>query len=336
MRMRAVIATCGFAACVAAFAQGPAAVPPVPGTGIASALFGLREMDMHIHAGMEREIPLNEWIDASVKDGRRVIVLLDHLELYRKTPEEYQAWAKEKKFPAWYTGGSAGHKALMADFDAAIAGRKDVILFKGWEISEDELDTGLEEAPMRMAEVIGWHISPHNVGDPPDGTKLIKRIQQVKEAQKRFPVPMILYHPFTMRIENIQRKAAAKGRDLKTLTVDEYRFFQPGQQEQAASLLKGGSVYIEMASASAAYFNDPIVREAMIADIKPLAEMGVQFIVSTDKHHATKGEKSFQPEAYCAPCGITPENTNTIVRELLAQRARRALDRGAPDSAAKP
>jgi len=313
------------ALCVGAWPD-PAVSAAVPSTGLPETLFSLREMDMHLHSGMERRPPLKEWIDLAVKDGRRVMVLLDHLELYRKTPEAYQAWVKEKNFQDWYTVGDAGHRALFADFDLQAKSRADVILFKGWEISEDELDTGVEEAPMRMVDVIGWHISPHNGGAPPDGAKLIKRIEQVKEVQKRFPIPMILFHPFTMRIENIQRTAKAKGVDPKTLTVADYRFFQPGQQERVAALLRGSSVYIEMASASAEYFKDPVVREAMIADIKPLAELGVQFEVSTDNHSVKDATESFRPEAYCAPCGVTPQNCNTLVRELLAQRAKHSVN----------
>ena len=61
----------------------PVAAQQQTGTGLPSAMFELREMDMHIHAGKEREIPLDQWIDLSVKDGRKVMVLLDHLELYR-------------------------------------------------------------------------------------------------------------------------------------------------------------------------------------------------------------------------------------------------------------
>ncbi|MGH9661249.1 MAG: hypothetical protein ACRD96_22060, partial [Bryobacteraceae bacterium] len=44
--------------------------------------FGLREMDFHLHAGMERPVALDEWIDLAVADGRRVMLLLDHIELY--------------------------------------------------------------------------------------------------------------------------------------------------------------------------------------------------------------------------------------------------------------
>src|SRR5262249_40390388 len=159
-----------------------------------------------------------------VADGRKVFLLLDHLELYRKSPEEYARWRAEKGFLAQYPVGPAGHKALFADFDAA-AKRRDVPIFKGWEIGESELDSGLEEAPMRMVDAIGWHISPNNGSTPPNGKSLIRRMKQIKEVQARFPIPMILLHPFPMRIENIQRTAQRTGRDKKSITVDEYRFF---------------------------------------------------------------------------------------------------------------
>jgi len=296
----------------------------LPGQGLTNGLFGLREMDLHLHSGMERPVALDTWIDLAIADGRRVIVLLDHLELYRKTPEQYEAWRSKGGFQARYPVGTEGHQALFADFDAA-AKRKDVLIFKGWEVSEDELDEGLELAPMRRAQVIGWHISPKNGAAPPDGQTLLKRVRQIKELQNQLPVPMILFHPFPMRIENLQRTAKNKGRDPKTITVADYRFFQPGEQEELIRLLKGTSIYIEMNRDTEKYFDDPACREALIADILPLANAGLQFTVSTDNHHLQAARKPFNPEHYCAPCGVTAFNCNTLVRELLALRAKRSL-----------
>src|SRR5438105_1250451 len=116
-----------------------------------SGRFRLREMDLHLHSGMERPVALDKWLDLAVADGRRVFLLLDHLELYRKTPQAYELWRSQGGFEARYPVGPAGHKALFADFDTA-ARRTDVLIFKGWEVSETELDTGLELAPMRMAD----------------------------------------------------------------------------------------------------------------------------------------------------------------------------------------
>ena len=289
----------------------------------AAPAYALHEMDMHLHCGLERPIALDKWVDIAARDGREVIVMLDHLELYRKTPAEYDAWLAEKKFPRWYPMGEDGHRAFYADMDKVIAARPGLLLFKGWEISESELDTGIEEAPMRMADVIGWHISPNNGGPPPNGQKLIKRAEQVRELQKRFPVPMVLFHPFTMRVENLQRTAQAQGRDPKTITVDEYRFFQPGEQEALARIVKGRPIYIEIGKTTGAMWLDPVVREAFIRDIKPLADLGVQFTVSTDNHYMIHTQSKFQPDIYCPDLGVTPANTNDIVRQLIAQRTRK-------------
>jgi hypothetical protein len=286
--------------------------PPVPA-------FALHEMDMHLHCGLERPVALDKWIDIAARDGRKVIVMLDHLELYRKTPAEYDAWLTKQKFPRWYPMGAEGHRAFYAEMDSVIAARKDLYLFKGWEIYEGELDTGIEEAPMRMADVIGWHISPNNGSAAPNGQTLIKRAKQVKELQKRFPIPMILFHPFTMRIENLQRTAQAQGRDTKAITVDEYRFFQPGEQEELARILKGSLIYIEIGKTTGTMWLDPVVRESFIKDIKPLADMGVQFSVSTDNHYMLHTQAKFQPDIYCPDLGLTQANTNGIVRRLLAQ-----------------
>lgn len=286
--------------------------------------FALHEMDMHLHCGLERPIALDKWIDIAARDGRKVIVMLDHLELYRKTPAEYDAWLTEKKFPRWYPMGAEGHRAFMNDLDSVIAARPNLNLFRGWEIYEGELDTGIEEAPMRMADVIGWHISPNNGHEAPNGQTLIKRATQVKELQKQFPIPMILFHPFTMRVENLQRTAQAQGRDPKTITVDEYRFFQPGEQEELARILKGSHIYIEIGKTTGTMWLDPVVRESFIKDIKPLADLGVQFTISTDNHYMIHTQQKFQPDVYCPELGITLANTNTIVRELIAQRRQSA------------
>src|SRR5262245_49836778 len=126
--------------------------------GLDAGRFRLKEMDLHLHSGMERPVALDKWLDLAAADGRKFVVLLDHLELYRKP---------QPKGPE--PVGPAGHRALFADFDAARDRRKDLIIFKGWEVSETELDTGLEMEPLRMADALGWHISPRNGFDPPNG-----------------------------------------------------------------------------------------------------------------------------------------------------------------------
>ncbi len=290
---------------------------------IPDALFEMRELDFHLHSGMEREVDIDAWLSMAAADGRKAVVMLDHLELYRKTPDEYAKWKHNDQPP--YQLGPAGHRQLMSQFDAAAARHKDLLIFKGWEISEGELDTGMDLDAMRMADVVGWHISPNNGHAAPDGQTLLRRVEQVKKAQRQVPIPMILFHPFTMRLENIQRTAKAAGRDVKTLTVGDYRFFHGNEQQQLADTLQGSSIYIEISNSSAHYFEDPVCREALIADILPLAKMGVQFTVSTDAHNVGNIKQPFRPEAYCADLGCTASNTNTILRELLALRAKKTL-----------
>jgi len=305
------------------------AAQEILGAGLSSALFELREMDMHIHAGKEREIPLDQWIDLSVKDGRKVMVLLDHLELYRVSKEENKKWTEERNFPDWYPIGVEGHSGLMNDLSAAEQ-RTDVITFRGWEIYEGEMDTGIEAEPMKLAEVIGWHISPNNGRKAPDGQTLLKRASQIIALQDEFPIPMILFHPFSMRIENLQRTAQKSGRDIVTISKKEYRFFQPDEQEKLIELLHGQSVYIEISHGLAKYWENEAVRKAVMDDIRPLVEGGLQFTVSTDAHGVRSFKKPFDPGYYCNDLGITSENTNKIVRELLAIRAKRNLSPNRP------
>lgn len=311
--------------CAAAFAFAQE-IPSPPGTDVPNALFELHELDYHLHSGMERPVGMKQWLDLAAADGRKVVVMLDHLELYRKSPEDYAKWKRNDQPP--YRLGPEGHRQFFRQVDELVAARKDMLIFKGWEISEGELDTGMDLDAMRMVDVVGWHISPNNGRAAPDGQTLLKRARQIKEAQKQVPIPMILFHPFTMRIENIQRTAKAQGRDPKSITVEEYRFFHGDEQRQLADLLRGSSIYVEMSRETGRDFGDPVCREALIADILPLAQMGVQFTVSTDAHGVSSFDRPFRPEAFCKDLGCNPSNTNTLLRELLALRAKASLATG--------
>ena len=107
--------------------------------------------------------------------------------------------------------------------------------------------------------------------------------------------------------------------------MSEYRFFQAGEQEEVARLLRGRSIYIEIADSQLRDVAEAACREALIADIKPLAEAGVQFTVSTDNHSVASARQRFRPEAHAPLYGVTAANTNGLVRELLAVRAKRGL-----------
>lgn len=306
---------------------GLCVLAPLTAAAQAPPRYTLREMDMHIHCGLERRLPLNEWIDLSIADGRKVFFCLDHIELYDRTPKEYAQWAKEEGVQQWYPMGTAGHAALMADITTLAAARKDLTIFKGWEVAEFDLDDGVNYEPLKAAQIIGWHISSTHEGDEPNGALFIRRVKQVKEVQKKLDVPMILFHPFPARLGRLAKVAKKAGRTLDSLTVDELRFFKPGEQDEVIRLLKDSSIYIEMGRGTEGYWDTPNMREALIADIKPLADAGVKFTVSTDAHTPDSFKKPFHPEVYCEPCGITPENANAIIKDLMDRRNRQEPSR---------
>jgi hypothetical protein len=163
---------------------------------LAEGLFQLNEIDMHVHAGKERPLPLNEWIDLSVRNGRKVMLLLDHLELYRLTDSENKAWIKKNNFSDWYPNPATGKYDLMKDL-SSIEIRKDVITFRGWEIWEGELNLELEKQPMKEAEVIGWHLSKTAwKGKAPAGKEFIIRARQILEISCSHDYLSSFYGPF--------------------------------------------------------------------------------------------------------------------------------------------
>jgi hypothetical protein len=145
------------------------------GTGLPSALFELREMDMHNHSGKERDAPLNKWIDLSVKDGRKVMVILDHLELYRMSTKETKEWTEERKFQNWYPTATDGHTAQLLS-----VGAKEERNIKDYEsiiISNEDVkrliaifqDRQVDEVP--VTEIL-THVTPVD-GRYPDITRII-------------------------------------------------------------------------------------------------------------------------------------------------------------------
>ena len=188
------------------------------------------------------------------------------------------------------------------------------------------MDEGLEKQPIKEAEVIGWHISKAAWnGKAPAGKEFIIRARQVIEIQKEFHVPMIIFHPFTGHFNEVRETAVKSGRKPASIKKEEYRYFTPEQQRELIEILKGSSVYIEISRGWSALWDDPVVREAFKEDIRPLVEGGLKFTVSTDAHRMESFKKPFDPVYYCNDLGITPENVNTLIRELLAIRAKKNL-----------
>jgi len=288
-------------------------------------LFQPAEIDFHVHAGKERPLPLDQWINMFVNDNRKVLLLLDHLELYRMTAQEQNAWLHKNKVENWYPDSATARQSFMKDLAKAQM-RTDILVFRGWEIWEGEIDESLEKEPMRDAEVIGWHISKAAWdGRAPGGKELIIRAKQIIDIQKEFPVPMIIFHPFAGRIRAVKDAALKAGLNLSSITKDEYRYFSTDEQNELINLLAGRSVYIEIEREWSKLMDDPLVREAFIEDIAPLARAGLNFTVSTDAHGKESFNTSYDPAKYCSDLGIKTANLNAIVRELLAIRAKKSL-----------
>ena len=91
-------------------------------------------------------------------------------------------------------------------------------------------------------------------------------------------------------------------------------------------LLADSSIYIEINySSTRGSWNEPVLREALVAAIRPLAEAGLQFSLGSDNHNVKSARQEYRPEVFCEAFGIRPAQVNGIVRELLAQRAIRML-----------
>jgi histidinol phosphatase-like PHP family hydrolase len=123
----------------------------------------------------------------------------------------------------------------------------------------------------------------------------------------------------------VEREAKQANRPVDSIPVADYQFFAAGEQQRLAEFLRGQYVYVEIGWSTEQCFEHPKCRQAMIEAVRPLAAMGVQFTVSTDAHGIAQAKKPPRPEGYAEALGVTPANTNTLVRELLARRRKRSL-----------
>ena len=273
-------------------------------SGSPASLFNPNQLDFHYHGGLERDekLSIDEWIDMGVAMGRRCFLLVDHLELYR--PEPYKKYIKHPRYPS----GAEGHREFLKEVDHARK-RRDVLIFSGWEVIEDEIETGLDWEALRLVEAIGWHIKRHN------GHELVRRIRAIQEVQKQLPVPMILYHPFS--------RAGTRPESSEGRSINDLRCLSSEVQKQMIDLLGDSSLHLEinLGWVFAYKWRDRKMREALIEDIRPLAEAGLPFTVGSDDHRVEDQSREHNADQLCAAFGIRSRQVNRIVGELLAQRA---------------
>jgi len=274
------------------------------------ALFEPHQLDFHFHSGMERETTIEKWLELALDGGRRCFLMVDHLELYRPGESGHRLDN--------YAISPAGRSAFLNDVER-MKQRRDALIFSGWEVFEGELDTGIEWEAMRQVEAVGWHISHLKGKRPPDGKLLVRRARQIQELQKQLPIPMILLHPFTPRFEGLRQ-----GRGAAPPARADYQYFHGDEQKQLIDVLGDSSIYVELNHSSmAGPWNDPVLRDALVAAMRPLAEAGLEFTTGSDNHGLASVRGDYRPEVFCQACGIRTRQLNGIVGELLAARARR-------------
>ena len=90
-------------------------------------------IDLHIHAGIERPLPMAEWVDGLISNGRAALGLLDHYELYLKSDEYYASYLARKGFPRWYANGLEGFRTFCNEVRQQ-AKREEIMVLLGLEV----------------------------------------------------------------------------------------------------------------------------------------------------------------------------------------------------------
>jgi len=168
------------------------------------------QVDLHLHAGQERDLPLKDLVKFFIDRGFRFLGLLDHSELYAMGDERL----KKKIGRLVYSSSPLGLSQFYSDIDrVAREFRGQVEIFKGLELPEWEISL-TDKAVLKGADFLGCHLNT-SCHDPEYrhfihascGEHLATRANQLLSLCRPMDKPAVLFHPFHRRLAELSRSA---------------------------------------------------------------------------------------------------------------------------------
>ena len=271
----------------------------------------LRSIDCHLHAGLERAETYGEIFDYLGEEGRRIVGLVDHAELYLDDPPDWAAL----DLAASRAGriGLAGHLRHRLDGPAVFydIAREAVVKYAaggmraavGLEVGGPYLDR-IPAAWLDGAEFLGVCTS-----QPAEGARWGEHLAGLIRSARRLcgerKLGLVLHHPFRWRLLDLSSRALAE----PSAGFPRAGGFTRDDARVTAEALAEASAVAEANFASYWHFTrDPADGGRMLAAAREafsfLCEHGVRFSVGSDIHSVSRLPRGYDPDEMIEAFGL--------------------------------
>ncbi len=167
------------------------------------------QVDLHLHAGQERDQPLDDLVGSFVAHGIDFLGLLDHSELYEMGDQALKAKFGQIVY-------HSTHRGLLDFYDDVDRMRQihahDAFIFKGMELPEWDI-LFVDQDSLKPADFLGCHMNT-SCHDPTYrhyvktscGEHLATRANQLLSVCKSLGKPALLFHPFHRRVQELRAR----------------------------------------------------------------------------------------------------------------------------------
>ena len=251
----------------------------------------LDQIDLHIHAGIERPVPLDVWIDGLIQAGRRTLGFLDHYELYLRSDAEYRAYLERKGFPAWYSNGVRGFREFCDEVRAQTKERSITALL-GLEIYHGDFPQ-IDVRFLAGLDVIGRPISKTG-SFAPWSDCVLQAAAKLRQVAHETGLVGVLFHPFAHSFW-AYRQGTPPPRGLNIV--------EPDRLDAFADRMATFDICIEINWGSdSKNLTEPLFLERYRPVTRVLKERGVPFWLGSDVHHSS--DAPYEMRRLCTELGI--------------------------------
>jgi len=273
----------------------------------------ISEIDLHFHAGAEREPggSMRDHIEFAVRSNRKVLGVLDHLGLYFPTSTQSPHSS--------YTPDMDGYLKLLDE----IASFKDTIpgltVLVGTEIRVDCFDRA---APYFVDQLDYFAAEVNEPRDSETYTEfLLLGTRLVQEYRERYGKPGFLAHPFRGRLHwdlHAKDRSRSKLEQLRPLEESP----DPGREAtdyfevdvpMVCDAFRKAQVPVEINQADfrrVEHVNSRPYYQRLLKMYELLRDEGVEFVVGSDLHHIT--DPTHTPFVACDMLGVRTKDIQFI------------------------
>ena len=278
----------------------------------------LFEVDVHLHAGLERNVDLDYLVDWAVLDGRKILALIDHDFLYWREPREFEAWLRRERLTRNYPRGVEGLKKFYSDVARQRERwRGETMIFQAIEVFNEKLgQKGFKALPEEVFKGLDiFALEVRTYGDQPGAGAILREwVLRLDELCKEKDLVGVLCHPFMYTVEKFYRRGEINRANLKAGLI-----YLPEELAAFTDGLRLERVFIEVNwSIIARLYRDYYRLFEMVANaFKILRDAGLSFSLGSDLHKYPP-VIPYRPDGPYREMGLSPEDFGII--EALEER----------------